>query len=64
MSKPTFSEYIGKFTELDAMHWKLTPLVRCKDCKYYHLDIKTCEYLCDVVKKDDYCSWGERGDSK
>lgn len=41
-------------------------IIRCKDCKNWHIDcIPVCEkHGCDVIsdytKPDDFCSWAER----
>ena len=37
---------------------KTTPLVRCKDCKWYDSERHDCPYMEEVLD-DDYCSYGE-----
>lgn len=52
---------------------KMGELIRCKDCKHFHLyEVKSvtlslCERNCMTVftmEKDDYCSRGERKDNE
>ena len=50
-----------------------TPLIRCKDCKYYRIykhpdwTVELCgrirTTMADPVKEDDYCSKAERKDT-
>lgn len=49
----------------------LEPVVRCKDCRYYHIYWESnghtekgygaCDWINDnSVREDHFCSWGER----
>jgi len=45
------------------------PVVRCKDCKFYKtqyckIDIHTDIMTINRVHDDDFCSYGERGESE
>ena len=46
----------------------VTPVVRCKDCKYYEIHkpkvLENCERNGYIIpmKPDDFCSYGERKD--
>ena len=37
-------------------------VVRCKDCKNYN-GHRYCHYYMETVLDDDFCSYGERGDT-
>ena len=43
----------------------IVEVVRCKDCKYYQNDTVFGQGWCNgkSVKKDDYCSYGERSEN-
>ena len=50
-------------------HWSIVgELVRCKDCKRFNAELGTCPEvdnpLINYLKPDDYCSRGERKESK
>lgn len=36
------------------------PVVRCKDCKYRYGEPGQPNILCENMKDDDFCSYGER----
>ena len=43
----------------------VVPVVRCKDCKYWHEETEhfvICSVMEGFMKKDDFCSYGERKD--
>ena len=47
----------------------VTPVVRCKDCKYYEIGKEFTPYCnhingLDEAKDNDYCSYGERKEFK
>lgn len=52
-----------KYDIMDAPTIDAVPVVRCKDCKYYHPTINTCEWWCDILTEDDYCSRAEQRDT-
>lgn len=35
------------------------PIIRCKDCKYYH-DSEGCFFSTAEIGETDFCSWAER----
>jgi len=53
----------------------LVPVVRCKDCRYYHVYWESnghtekgygaCDWINDKsVREDHFCSWGERRENE
>ena len=52
-----FNAWLGK-TE-DAV-----PVVRCKDCRFWHKDTVSCEFVTADTNwyEEDFCSYGERKD--
>lgn len=49
------------FNEMKA-RWSAEPVVRCKDCIYYHKGNWYDDDVCKVHSNNDrgYCAWGER----
>ena len=39
-------------------------VVRCKDCKKYDADKNWCRCHMTVMREDDFCSYGERGEQE
>ena len=39
------------------------PVVRCRDCTHYNGHWH-CDYFCEAMLDDDFCSYGERKESK
>lgn len=37
-------------------------VVRCKDCKHYNYGICIHDFACNLIRADDYCSYGERSE--
>lgn len=37
----------------------IVPVVRCKECKYWDVEVNECGDWCGF-HKDDFCSYGER----
>ena len=35
------------------------PVVRCRECTHYN-GHRHCDYFCEAVLDDDFCSYGER----
>lgn len=67
--KEYIAEYIvpvekkGNDNMFDFMN--ATPLIRCKDCKYWDVSKSnimnhTCYWGYFLKKEDDYCSWAKR----
>ena len=53
----------------DAPTIDAVPVVRCKDCKYYHADTLSCDFTPHAKYyerpnwyEDDFCSYGKRRD--
>ena len=43
------------------------PVVRCKDCKYWKIDVPLCRHEKSAkweMDGDDFCSYGERKDNE
>ena len=66
-------EFDRVYTKMDFCGWlddaptvDAVPVVRCKDCKNWHINcLPVCEkHGCDVIsdytEPDDFCSWAER----
>ena len=61
---------VSEFTPTNSVEYRRqiiwSPLVRCKDCKWYKRkypwngNIYECSYLEAPMDDDDFCSWGER----
>ena len=56
-----YANTLDTFPEVDAV-----PVVRCRECKHYQTDVLfNHNYCCGRIRKpDDYCSYGERRETK
>ena len=55
--KQDFADLMDEIPTVDAVE-----VVRCKDCKYYHLSRLEChnKYMNGIIGVDGFCSYGER----
>lgn len=65
LKQPVKEEFFHMDTVLPSEYYGYgTPLIRCKDCKYYRWEIDMCDEpystAHNVVHEDDYCSRAER----
>ena len=51
----TLQSIIKKMPTVDAVE-----VVRCKNCKHYHHSTCTNDFALNLVRENDYCSYGER----
>ena len=67
------SEYIIEEPSEHSASWRVHErIVRCRDCRKFHLDNSDHDYRSgwwcdrwdtDMVRPDGFCAWGERRDA-
>lgn len=45
---------------MDCHTADVVEVVRCKDCKHYDHGVCIHDFACNLIRDDDYCSYGER----
>ena len=51
----TIQDFLNNINDADVVE-----VVRCKDCKYYYHGTCTNDFALNLMRENDYCSYGER----